>query len=258
MVTMKSKKLKNRIRKTFRRGLDILRHGRDQMGIDPFLDMQRLMQGHQSPVIFDVGANIGQSVDRFKGLFPTCRMHSFEPSPSTFQKLQSFCDPVPDVQPWNLGIGSVNSTLTFSENDHSHMSSFLQPSEMAWGQIVKSTEIPVVTLDRFATDQKIDFIHLLKSDTQGYDFEVFKGARQLMTENRIGLVYFEFIFSDMYKNLPSFDDVYCYLIDNNFSLVSFYTPNFQRELVSWTDVLFINREFYQQRQARLGSTLKAA
>jgi FkbM family methyltransferase len=248
MVTMKSKRLKNRIRKTFRRGLDILRHGWDQMGIDPFLDMQRLLQGHKNPVIFDVGANIGQSVDRFKGLFPTCHMHSFEPSPSTFQKLQTFCAPVPDVQTWNLGIGSVNSTLTFSENDHSHMSSFLQPSEMAWGRIVKSTEIPVV----------IDFIHLLKSDTQGYDFEVFKGAKQLMTDNRIGLVYFEFIFSDMYKNLPSFDDVYRYLIDNNFSLVSFYTPNFQRELVSWTDVLFINREFYQQRQAGLESKARAA
>ena len=57
-------------------------------------------------------------------------------------------------------------------------------------------------------DRQQALVDILKSDTQGYDFEVFKGAQQAMRDNRIGLLYFEFIFSDMYKNLPPFDEVF--------------------------------------------------
>jgi len=102
-------------------------------------------------------------------------------------------------------------------------------------------------LDSFAIKHDIDFIHILKSDAQGFDFEVLKGASDLMEENRIALIYFEFIFSDMYKNLPSFHEVFRYLCERNYSLVTFYESHFQEELVSWTDVLFINREFYRSR-----------
>lgn len=129
------------------------------------------------------------------------------------------------------------------------MSSFLAPSGFSWGKIVKSTNVQVTTLDSFAKGNSVDFIHVLKSDTQGFDFEVFQGASQLMKEERIALIYFEFIFSEMYENLPSFDDVFRHLRKYNFSLVAFYGQHFQKDLVSWTDLLFINREFNQRRQS---------
>ena len=148
---------------------------------------------------------------------------------------------------WNLGVGSTNTTLAFQENEYSDMSSFLSPSECSWGKIVRTTSVQVTTVDSFVQDHDIDFIHVSKSDTQGFDFEVFKGASHLMEENRIALIYFEVIFSDMYKNLPSFYEVFRYLSERNFSLVTFYQSHFQNELISWTDVLFINREFHHKR-----------
>jgi len=82
-----------------------------------------------------------------------------------------------------------------------------------------------------------------------------------MEEDRIALIYFEFIFSDMYENLPSFHDVFRYLCELNYSLVTFYESHFQEELVSWTDALFINREFnrrrVEQRRAASGATAAA-
>ena len=81
------------------------------------------------------------------------------------------------------------------------MSSFLAPSEFAWGNVEKTTEVEVVTLDSFSVENNINFIHILKSDTQGYDLEVFKGAEGLMRQNQIGLIYCELIFSNMYKNM---------------------------------------------------------
>lgn len=231
-------------------GVDVIRLQRNRRGVSAFADMQHFLQNEQAPVIFDVGANSGQSVDQFRTAFPKSFIHSFEPSPSTYEKLESHCKRLPAVRTWNCGVGSTDATLTFLENEHSVMSSFLRPSTSSWGNVVGSIDVPVVTLDSFASDKKIDFVHVLKSDTQGYDFEVFKGASRLMKENRIGLVYFEFIFSDMYKNLPSFDEVFRYLSDRNFALVAFYDQHFQDELISWADVLFVSRDFNRKKAAQ--------
>lgn len=240
--------IKKAIRRVLRRtGLDIVRLRKDQLGVNPFTDMQHFLKAQNSPVIFDVGANVGQSVDAFRDSLPGSCIHSFEPSPSTYEQLKTHCENTPGVKTWNFGVGSSDTTLKFTENEDSVMSSFLLPSTFSWGKVIKSTDVRVVTLDSFARDQNIEFIHVLKSDTQGYDFEVFKGASQLMAENRIGLIYFEFIFSEMYKDLPSFDEVFRYLSDRNFALVAFYEQNFQKELVSWTDALFVNRDFNRKR-----------
>lgn len=227
-----------------RAGFEIVRYHQKILGVDPFSDVQHFLSGIAEPTILDVGANLGQSVDRFIPRFPGSRVHSFEPSPSTYEKLAAHCECHPNVTPWNLGVGSSNGMLEFVENQYSDMSSFLEPGKFCWGEVAKRTNVEVKTLDTFAKDQGIEFIHLLKSDTQGFDFEVFKGARELMDENRIALIYFELIFSDMYENLPPFDQVFRYLMDKGFLLVSFYDFHFQRDLASWTDALFISREFY--------------
>jgi FkbM family methyltransferase len=245
--------LKNTIRKLLRRnGYDIVQT--TDLGVNPFADMQRFLKGQKQPMIFDVGANEGQSVDEFKSAFPDASICSFEPSPQTHETLKKHCEGIPGARTWNCGIGSSNGTLPFREMEHNVKSSFLLPSVKCSGQIVKTTDVPVITLDSFAKEQGIDFVHVLKSDTQGYDFEVLKGASGLMENNRIALVYFEIIFSDMYKNLPSIPEVLRYLTEKNFTLVTFYRQYFQDELLSWTDALFINCEYERARRKSDPST----
>ena len=41
-----------------------------------------------NPLIFDIGANRGQSIDRFKKIFKNPIIHSFEPNPDEFKKLK--------------------------------------------------------------------------------------------------------------------------------------------------------------------------
>lgn len=218
-------------------------------GFDPLHDMRQFLPQVDRPVIFDVGANQGQSVDSFRQVFPQATIHSFEPSPSTFQILQQNCQSLARVSTWNNGVGSREGVLPFIENTHSYMSSFLPPGETAWGEIARTTDVPVITLDAFATQHGVDYLHILKSDTQGYDLEVFRGATELMRDNRIGLIYFEIIFSQMYHGMPGFDETFRFLLGHNFQLVTFYRPHFQNDLVSWTDALFINRKLYEQRPA---------
>jgi len=224
-------------------GIEITRYSPDKMGRDAFSDMQRFLTDCNEPIIFDVGANVGQSVSLIKETFPSSCIHSFEPSPTTFRTLNDNCRNIPSFHAWNYGVGSQEAILAFLESERSDMSSFLPPSTFAGCKVDKVTNVPVITLDSFTEKNHVDFIHVLKSDTQGYDFEVFKGASRLMQENRIQLIYFEFIFSDMYKGLPKFHDVFCYLSENNFDLVSFYESHFQGNLVGWTDALLVNRKF---------------
>ncbi len=240
--------MKGLIRDILRKiGYDVVRYSPGEFGQDPFQDMSFFLKGIQNPVIFDVGANIGQSVDEFKKVFPNSLINSFEPSPSTYEKLSEHCKDLDGVKTWNYGVGSRHATLPFIENNISYMRSFLTPSEFCTGQVEKTTNVKVLTLDSVAKEQNIEFVHILKSDTQGYDLEVFKGAEGLMKENKIGLIYFEFIFSNMYQELPSFPEVFRFLLEHNFSLVNFYQSHFQQDLISWTDVMFINVEYNYQR-----------
>jgi hypothetical protein len=70
-----------------------------------------------------------------------------------------------------------------------------------------------------------------------------KGCEKLMSENKIGLILLEVIFSEQYRNIPPFHEILRFLLDRNFSLVTFYHSHYQEDLLSWTDVLFINNQF---------------
>lgn len=217
-----------------------------EFGWDAFQDMVRLMESQSKLTIFDVGANHGQSAVKFLNLFSIESLHCFEPSSRTFQRLsENLADSPLGTRLWNLGVGSRAGSLELIENTSPDMNSFLPPGETAWGQIQGKKQVPVVTLDDFAETNGVDFIHILKADTQGFDFEVLKGADRLLRSQKIGLVYFEYIFSKMYVGLPPFEQVFGYLTERGYLLVSFYDICFQNHAASWMDALFISSRFKQ-------------
>jgi FkbM family methyltransferase len=228
-------------------GTEILGRLPTEVGQSALSDMKRLVPAQAQPLILDVGANTGQSVKRFRKLFPRSVIHSFEPSQRIFNQLKANIADKRDVYAWNIGVGSSVGKRIFLENVHSDMSSFLELSKCGWGKIEQENTVEVTTVDAFLGEQRIESVDILKSDTQGYDFEVIKGAEQSMRQNRIGLVYFEFIFSEMYKNLPRFDEVYRHLTDRNYLLVSIYEMRHQNNLASWADALFVNKEYYGRK-----------
>ena len=177
------------------------------VGQDPFKDMVTLFRGDR-PLIFDVGANKGQTVKKFRKAFREPKIHSFEPSPTMFDLLRTNTASIPDVHLWDRALGSASGQMALQENDESTMTSFLPLSKFGWGSVIKQTSVAVDTVDHFCLEHQIDRIDILKSDTQGYDLEVFKGAERMFQQNRIGLVFTEIIFNDMYKNLPSMSQIY--------------------------------------------------
>ena len=222
----------------------VLRRPPPEVGQSALADMKRFVPAGGRPVILDVGANTGQSVKRFRRAFPRSIIHSFEPSRRIFDQLKLNIAGQEGVFAWNCGLGSSVGNQTFLENTHSDMSSFLALSKSGWGKIVNESTVEVTTADAFLLANRIERVDILKSDTQGYDFEVIKGAEQAMRRNAVGLLYFEFIFSEMYQNLPRFDEVFRHLTDRNFRMVSIYEMRHQNNLASWADALFVNREYW--------------
>jgi FkbM family methyltransferase len=236
-------------------GTHVLRRRPPEVGQSALADMKRFVPADARPLILDVGANTGQSVKRFRKAFPSPIIHSFEPSQRVFDQLKTNVAGKEGVFAWNCALGASVGKQTFLENTHSDMSSFLPLSKTGWGKIVQESTVDVTTVDQFLADQQIERVDILKSDTQGYDFEVIQGAEQTIRRNAVGLLYFEFIFSEMYKNLPRFDVVFRHLTDRGFLLVSIYEMRHQNNVASWADALFVNKEYWAAagKRAQVGS-----
>ena len=232
---------KSKFNKYARKIASVLTHFDDEGdGKDPLLDMLRRIQS-STPVVFDVGANIGQSIVRFKKVLPKSKIYSFEPSERPFAQLSVEASRYSDVKAFQLALGSSNGELTLYENSSSDMNSFLEMGCNGSGSVVGQSVVSVLTIDTFCSEQQINYIDILKIDAQGFDFEVIKGAKQMILDGKIRQIYFEIIFSDMYKNVPRFSEIYDFLLDHGFVLVSLYDFHYQKGVAGWTDGLFIHR-----------------
>jgi FkbM family methyltransferase len=227
-------------------------HDSSGLGRDPMWDMRALVQTDR-PVIFDVGANVGQSIVEFRRRFRRPIMHSFEPGPATFRELQRRVTGIPDVHLNNVGMGSRRESRVFIQNTHSDMSSFLELGAGGWGKTTERSEVTLRTIDDYCAEHGIAAIDILKTDTQGFDLEVIKGARSMMAQRKVHLVYLEIILSRMYEDLPPLDEIYRTLTEQGFSLVAFYSFYFREGRASWTDALFVHPNYVGRRGPSLRS-----
>jgi FkbM family methyltransferase len=235
------------LRSTARRGFNALgydlRKLSGELGQNAFLDM-RALSGHRAgTVVADVGANIGQTVHRLRASLDAPVIHAFEPGPSTFAELERRTAGIPDLFLTNCALGAEAGTLELNQNTHSDMSSFLEIGADGWGEVQAKTPVEIKPLDEYCAERSIEYLDVLKSDTQGYDLEVLKGAKTLLAERRIQLVFIELNLNESYEGLPRLDTIIGFLLDHGFHLVSFYNFHYQNDRASWADALFICPDF---------------
>jgi FkbM family methyltransferase len=228
--------IRTAVKKLFRRaGIDI--RFIPEIGFDSFADMRARVESDR-PMVFDVGANYGQTIANLRKVFARPVIHAFEPGRDTFVELRHRTAGIPDLHLNNVALGPRAESRTFLDNEDDQMSSLLEPSVDAWGEIKARYPVQVLTVDDYCAGHGIDRIDILKTDTQGFDLQVLEGAQRMMAARAVHLVYMEIIFSDMYKGSPRFDATYGFLADRGFKLVTFYDFYRQHGRVSGTDALF--------------------
>ena len=113
--------------------------------------------------------------------------------------------------------------------------------------MVAITSVEVKTLDDYCKENSVESLNLLKSDTQGYDLEVLKGAQGLLEQNRVQLIFIELNLNDAYKGQPRVDEILGFALDHGFSLVSLYNFHYRDGRASWADALFVNPTFASRK-----------
>src|SRR5690349_14227856 len=108
---------------------------------DPLRDIAEMLRDSQGPVLFDVGANVGQTARELNGSIAGGRIFSFEPSPETAFRLRENTKDLPNVSVFQIGLGSENTKLKLNENSCPDMSSFLALASSGWGAVVKTSEV---------------------------------------------------------------------------------------------------------------------
>jgi len=208
---------------------------------DPFLAVKNKLIGNNI-VFFDIGANLGQTIKKMSSNYPKANIYAFEPSKKCFESLETSFKAT-NVNLYNLAVGSSCGHLEFNEYSWSALNSFLK---RAYGtaKILETYLVDVITIDEFCKKENISCINFLKTDTEGFELNVLKGASSMMEKNKIQFVYVEIFFNENYVGQSSFGDIYNFLLENSFELVRFYDVLYTDDgVASKTDALFINKNF---------------
>lgn len=218
----------NRVRQVLRRALNqvlertaglrlysVRAHGRED-----WFDVKH--SGHKVATVFDVGANVGQSAQKFRSAFPAAHIYSFEPVGALFQDLKHTFASDPRVDCMRVALGSAKGVGRIYLTDHSTTSSLIEP-EVNRGY----EDIEIDTIDSFTAQLGIGRIDLLKIDAEGYDLEVLKGADGLLSSCRVAFVLVEVGFHPGDDRHVLFDDVRAFLMARGFSVYGVYDQNLE-------------------------------
>lgn len=139
-------------------------------------------------VVVDAGANIGvysQFLSRTVG--PTGLVHSFEPSPENFKRLQSAMRRVANVRLCQAGVGERSGNSKLYVSDKLNVDHRTYATE---GDSRCAVPIDMVALDDyFKPGQRVD---LIKMDIQGYELHALRGANRVLADNPTAKLLLEF------------------------------------------------------------------
>tara|TARA_B110000285_G_scaffold232660_2_gene304305 strand:- start:1489 stop:2253 length:765 start_codon:yes stop_codon:yes gene_type:complete len=195
-------------------------------------------------IIFDVGANTGQSISRFKNKFNLKEIHCFEPNAPAFEELKKI--KLKNIFLNNLALGDKEKIQTFNNYPKTSSSSFYRiDKKSSIYEINKefySSNVKIITLDKYIEDSKIDKIDILKIDTQGFEVSVLKGAINAIKDKRIDFIETEINLGFQYEIKTSFKEIEDQLYDNYILLSIDEAGDVVSNSDYQTNVIYINKD----------------
>lgn len=126
--------------------------------------------------IVDVGANIGLTAGWFAFHNPGRKIYCFEPLADNVRLIRLNC---PSANVRHAAVGSAPGQLTLRVDPDNIMASSI-PNP--W--VTKEVTFEVTTLDRFAEEETVESIALLKIDAEVMEDEILRGASDVLKRTR--------------------------------------------------------------------------
>lgn len=250
--------LKHRVKSLAERtlGVSISRARRPEPNKHADEAIRSLRRWSSRDVVFDVGANDGRTVLRIQEQLSSPRIFAFEPASATYRKLVDRTAHLPNVRTFPVALGARPGRETMYLTEIDAMNSF----SPAWTPSALGTEsVEVRTVDELMAEHGVDFIHLLKVDTEGYEFEVIKGAERALRSSRVALIQLEVGVDQVPKPLLSLERARCHLAAHGYFLYGLYNQcraaahvpaewedgakaGYRAHVLAYCDALFIRAE----------------
>lgn len=141
----------------------------------------------QDPVIFDIGANIGNFMTWMAKYYPQGRVYAIEPQRAVFQQLtgNAAINNLYNVYTYNCAIGAHDHVITFQEPNYfttEDFGIFSLVQDKIPIQDGASHTIDVYALDSFVEHFSVPKVDLLKIDAEGMDLDVLHGATKTIRD----------------------------------------------------------------------------
>jgi FkbM family methyltransferase len=174
------------------RGLGIYSHNTGESYF--YLKLLPKIIKNQQPVIFDVGAYLGENALQLHKILPESRIFSFEPNPRCFERLKNVESN--NIMIFNCALGDKTKKIKLFEKNilkiTKHSSLYKEVISDLHRSELSQYEIDMITLDEVCEINNIKYIDFLKIDTEGNELNVLKGGKSLIKDNSIRCIQFEF------------------------------------------------------------------
>ena len=201
------------------------------------------------PIIFDVGAHYGAVAKRYRELFPAGLIYSFEPNPDAFAKLEELASSDRRIVPIEAAVAMTKGNSVYHRNAFDQTNSLLPADDRAvsvWGQGLMEPEgnqlVPTITIDGFVSDCRIPYIDILKLDIQGGEYLALRGAEKMLSRQKVGLIYMEYIHAPTYQGQQPLDAYLTLLGGFGYTLLGMYNPISRDGQLLQADLIFVPRE----------------
>lgn len=210
------------------------------------MDMKKsLLSTVKTPVIFDVGAYIGVTVEQYLSEFSGAKIHAFEPTEASFAKLKSKHTATTSVVCNKLAVTNRDGETTFNMNEFSPTNSCLPTDDQAdsyWGEHLLDTNnvvtVKTTTIDSYCRRNKVERINLLKIDVQGAELSVLGGSKGMIENKNIDVIYLEVLYVPTYKNQSKYYEIEALLHENGYGLFGVFNLTYGDNQIKQADLLF--------------------
>ncbi|UKE79344.1 FkbM family methyltransferase [Xanthomonas graminis] len=197
-----------------------------------------------APVIVDVGAHRGESIQYFKSIYPDCQLYSFEPDPQNFAELKKMAAQF-GTTTMCVALGEKEEVGHYYRQSISHLGGLLQINadsidSLGYARQATNEEILVskTTLDNACATLGIAHVHILKIDVQGFELQVLEGATTILQHTDCAVI--EIGLYDFYGKTNSFVEVVNLMQAAGFSLwdIAKLSKNPKSLRTDWIEVVY--------------------
>lgn len=199
-----------------------------------------------TPIVLDIGANIGQSATAFADFFPTARIYSFEPFVDNFKHLKENLQNLSRVSVHQLALSDQEGEFEVKRDRHplsqwNSLDSSYQKSLEERGNFSNET-LAVTTGGNFCRKEGISRVSLLKIDTEGHEMVVLRGFSPLLDLGAIDSVYVEVGFGSDDAH-GRFEEVDSFLRSHGFRLFGFYEIDYLNDgTTNFSNAFYIHQK----------------